>query len=144
MISSTTRTRFRRQESQKLSISCKFSANCGLRQPETERVAGQATGTDVGARLPAFGHLPFSGTYRTRIEANGRLALPSAFKHAFDDAAIVRSAGTQCLFLMTPRAFELVIDAMRESDPEMMLDARKRQAARTTEPGKHLSTAVTK
>lgn len=87
----------------------------------------EAGGAVLAPRLPAFGHHPFSGSYRTRIEASGRLALPAAFKHAFSDAAIVRSAGTQCLLLMTPRAFELVIDELKANDPELMLDGRKRQ-----------------
>ena len=86
-----------------------------------------AAGTATTTRLPAFGHHPFSGTSRTRIEASGRLALPATFKVAFSDAAIVRSAGTQCLLLMTPRAFELVVDSLKATDPDMMLDSRKRQ-----------------
>ena len=90
------------------------------------RVAGEETAGATAARLPAFGHHPFSGSYRTRLEASGRLALPAAHKAAFTDAAIVRSAGG-CLLLMTPRAFELVVDALKASDPDMMLDNRKRQ-----------------
>lgn len=93
---------------------------------EAELAEGTA-GTSTAARLPAFGHHPFSGTARTRVEANGRLALPATFKTAFADAAIVRSGGAQCLFVMTPRAFELVVDALKASDPDMMLDNRKRQ-----------------
>ena len=96
------------------------------KQGDTE-VEGGAAGVASAARLPAFGHHPFSGHYRTRVEGNGRLALPAAFKGAFADAAIVRSAGTRHLMLMTPRAFELVVDALKASDPEMMLDSRKRQ-----------------
>ena len=94
---------------------------------------GQGTLTEVGAStvldagLPAFGHHPFSGNYRTRLEANGRLSLPAAHKHAFEDFAIVRSAGTQCLLVMTPLAFRLVIDELKANDPELMLDGRKRQ-----------------
>ena len=93
----------------------------------TVEVEGGAAGTSTATRLPAFGHHPFSGTARTRGEASGRLALPAAFKTAFTDAAIVRTAGTQCLLLMTPRAFELVVDALKANDPDMMLDNRKRQ-----------------
>jgi MraZ protein len=95
-------------------------------QGKAEVQTGAAT-VVTGARLPAFGHHPFSGHYRTRIEASGRLALPAAFKGAFADAAIVRSSGRTSLMLMTPRAFELVVDALKASDPEMMLDSRKRQ-----------------
>jgi MraZ protein len=95
-------------------------------QGEVEVKAGTA-GTATAARLPAFGHHPFSGTARTRVEANGRLALPATFKNAFTEHAIVRSGGAQCLFVMTPRAFELVVDALKANDPDMMLDNRKRQ-----------------
>ncbi|MCU1370019.1 MAG: cell division protein MraZ [Ilumatobacteraceae bacterium] len=90
-------------------------------------IDGGTAGTGTAARLPAFGHHPFSGSARTRVEANGRLALPATFKGAFTEHAIVRSGGTQCLFLMTPRAFELVVDALKANDPDMMLDNRKRQ-----------------
>lgn len=91
-------------------------------------VAAEATATSTSTRLPAFGHHPFSGMSRTRVEASGRLALPATFKHAFTDAAIVRSGGADRLFLMTPRAFELVVDALKERDPDLMLDTRKRHA----------------
>lgn len=86
-----------------------------------------ASATTTTTRLPAFGHRPFSGHYRAKLEANGRLALPAAFRHAFDEELVVRSGGTRCLFLMTPRAFQLVVDALGATDPDLMLDARKRQ-----------------
>jgi MraZ protein len=93
----------------------------------SEQAAGGATATTPATGLPAFGHAPFSGHYRTRIEGNGRLSLPAAFKHAFTDAAVVRGAAGGALLVMTPRAFELVVDALRENDPDLMLDSRKRQ-----------------
>jgi MraZ protein len=93
----------------------------------TTEVEQGAVQSDTAARLPAFGHHPFSGTARTRVEASGRIALPATFKHAFTDAAIIRTAGTQNLMLMTPRAFELVVDQLKANDPDVMLDPRKRQ-----------------
>jgi MraZ protein len=96
------------------------------KQGSATEAGGTAT-TAPSVGHPAFGHAPFSGHYRTRVEGNGRLSLPAAFKHAFADAAVVRGAANGCLLVMTPRAFELVVDALRESDPDLMLDSRKRQ-----------------
>lgn len=77
--------------------------------------------------LPVFGHAPFSGTYRTRVEANGRVALPAAFKGAFGDVAVIRARRTEHLMLWTPRGFEAVVDDMQVRNPEGMLDPRTRQ-----------------
>jgi MraZ protein len=81
----------------------------------------------AGARLPVFGHLPFQGTYRTRVEASGRLALPAAFKGSFADAAVMRSRRTEHLLLWTPRGFDAMVDAMAAANPAGMLDPRTRQ-----------------
>lgn len=80
-----------------------------------------------GARLPVFGHQPFQGTYRARLEASGRLALPSAFKAPFADAAIVRARRDEHLMVWTQRGFDAVVDAMAASSPSGMLDPRTRQ-----------------
>lgn len=92
----------------------------------------QGTGiTTAGATtalgLPVFGHAPFSGTYRTRVEGNGRLALPAAFKGAFADVAVIRARRTEHLMLWTPRGFEAVVDDMVGRNPDGMLDPRTRQ-----------------
>ncbi|MFN8017896.1 MAG: hypothetical protein U0P45_07210 [Acidimicrobiales bacterium] len=85
-----------------------------------------AAGTVAAARVPVFGHAPFSGTYRTRLEGNGRLALPAAFKGAFEDAAIVRARRTEHLMLWTPLGFESVVDALQAKQGEGMLDPQTR------------------
>jgi MraZ protein len=85
-----------------------------------------AVGTVGAARLPVFGHAPFSGTYRTRVEASGRLALPAAFKGAFADAALIRARRTEHLMLWTPQGFEAVVDAMEARNPGGMVDPRTR------------------
>ncbi|WP_426572583.1 division/cell wall cluster transcriptional repressor MraZ [Aquihabitans sp. McL0605] len=90
------------------------------------RIAGEAAGALLEPRPPVFGHHPFSGTYRTRLEASGRLALPSAFKFAFTDAALVRAHRTEHLMLWTPRGFEAVVDAMQASQPGGLLDPKTR------------------
>lgn len=88
---------------------------------------GMAPGTTVASpRSTVFGHEPFSGTYRTRLEASGRLALPSAFKSAFADAALVRARRTEHLQLWTPLGFEAVVDALAARG-DGMLDPQTRQ-----------------
>lgn len=83
-------------------------------------------GTVTTSRVPVFGHAPFSGTYRTRLEGNGRLALPSAFKGAFAEAAIVRARRTEHLMLWTPLGFESVVDALQAKQADGMLDPQTR------------------
>lgn len=66
------------------------------------------------ARLPAFGHLPFGGNYTTKLEPNGRLVLPSAFKSAFGGQARLRAHKDEHLMLWTEQAFKLVADQIEE------------------------------
>ncbi len=70
---------------------------------------GMATAT-APARLPVFGHEPFSGTYPARLEATGRLVLPSALRGPFDGRARIRAFKDQYLMLMTVPAFDAVVD----------------------------------
>lgn len=92
---------------------------------ETTTTASGAVATET--RAPVFGHHPFSGTYRTRVEANGRLAIPAAFKVAFADAAVIRSRRTEHLMLWTPLGFEAVVDDLAAKNQDGMLDPRTRQ-----------------
>lgn len=91
---------------------------------------GGAVATTTAARTsrtPVFGHAPFSGTYRTRLEASGRLALPSAFKYAFADAAMVRAQRTEHLRLWTPLGFEEMAKALLQAkQPDAVLDPQSR------------------
>lgn len=86
----------------------------------------EAGTTATSTRLPVFGHVPFSGTYRTRLEASGRLALPSAFKGAFVDAAVIRARRSEHLMLWTPQGFEAVVDDLAAKNQDGMLDPRTR------------------
>lgn len=91
-----------------------------------EEVRG-ATATAAVPTTPVFGHAPFSGTYRTRVEANGRLALPSAFKYAFADAALVRAQRREHLRLWTPLGFEEMAKALLQAKrPDAVLDPQSR------------------
>lgn len=78
------------------------------------------------ARTTVFGHEAFSGTYRTRMEASGRLVLPAAFKTAFDGSAVIRPRRDEHLLLWTPRAFDAVADALSRNT-EGVLDPHTRQ-----------------
>ncbi len=88
--------------------------------------AAVAVGTATSTRLPVFGHHPFSGTYRTRLEASGRIALPAAFKFAFADAALIRAHRSEHLMLWTPLGFDSVVDAMQAKQPGGLLDPKTR------------------
>jgi DNA-binding transcriptional regulator/RsmH inhibitor MraZ len=95
----------------------------------TDEAKGTGTAPDIG--LPAFGHAPFSGTHRTKLEANGRLVLPAAFRAPFvaaGDAHVMVRRG-QLLWLMTPLAFELAVEDAAERQPPGMLDPETRARA---------------
>lgn len=94
-------------------------------QGDTGITAAPDTAAPV-ATLPVFGHHPFSGVYRSRLEASGRLALPAAFKTAFADAAIIRARRTDHLMLWTPQGFEAVVDALQDKNRDGMLDPQTR------------------
>jgi MraZ protein len=80
----------------------------------------------ASARRTVFGHEPFSGTYRTRVEPNGRISLPTPLKVAFADAALVRARRTEHLQLWTPQGFEAVVDALGATDTGGLLDPQTR------------------
>ena len=99
---------------------------------EAQGATGITTGgaaTEVAARANVFGHDAFSGTYRTRLEASGRLVVPSALRGPLVavSAAHVLPRRTDCLHLYTPQGFEVMVDAVvREQgsgvvDPEVRL-----------------------
>lgn len=95
--------------------------------PEGGRGAGATTSVVAPAapRANVFGHEALSGTVRTKIEANGRLTLPSAYKSVFVERAVIASRGDR-LLLWTPLAFDRVIDELA-AQPDGMIDPRTRQ-----------------
>jgi MraZ protein len=97
---------------------------------ESQGTAGTDEGTTavVEPRANVFGHEAFSGTYRTRLEANGRLVLPSALRGPLVAAGTghVLPRRTECLFLFTPQGFETMVDDVAAKqgggvDPEARL-----------------------
>jgi len=90
--------------------------------------------TDRGTRrLPVFGHEPFSGTFPTRLEASGRLVLPSALRSAFDGRARIRAYRDQYLMLTTFQGFDAVVDHLSASQGGV-LDPRTRKRLYITAP----------
>lgn len=78
-------------------------AQGGVRAPE------RAT---TSPALPAYGHAPFRGTFRCKLEATGRLALPADLRGPFGATAVLRPHRTAYLNLWTPAAFDLVADQL--------------------------------
>ena len=81
----------------------------------------------VDTRTTVFGHAPFSGHTRTRLESSGRLALPSTFKSAFAGQARIRAHRDQYLMLWTEQGFDAVVDEFKRGT-DGMLDPRARKA----------------
>lgn len=77
----------------------------------------------VQQELPAYGHLPFSGSVPARLEATGRLAIPAVFRSAFGTQARLRPLRDSHLMLWTDRAFDLVATELATSggliDPQV-------------------------
>ena len=92
----------------------------GAGESRTERGAATA---DLARRANVFGHEALSGTYRTRLEANGRLVLPSALRSPFTAAGTghLLSRKGQLLWLLTPQAFEVMVDEVEARQADGML-----------------------
>jgi DNA-binding transcriptional regulator/RsmH inhibitor MraZ len=78
--------------------------------------------------LPAFGHVPFSGWVNGRLEPNGRLIIPAAFRYAFTEGLLyLRARRTECLVAYTPTAFRLLVDDALATNSGGVVDPRMRQ-----------------
>jgi MraZ protein len=89
-------------------------------------IALEALGAATPA-LPAYGHAPFHGTYRLKLDGTGRVALPAALKGAFADRALVRAFRDRYLMVWTPLGFEAVVDKLVEANPTGLVDPRTRK-----------------
>jgi hypothetical protein len=101
-------------------------------EPEAGRSAGgtaQAVLAEPApSRLPAFGHEPFSGWANGRLEPNGRLIIPAAFRYAFTEGLLyLRARRSECLVAYTPTAFRLLVDDALASNSGGVVDPRMRQ-----------------
>lgn len=74
--------------------------------------AEQAGAVVAPTRAPAaYGHEAFAGTFSTKLEANGRLVVPSALRAPFlaaGSAQLMPNKGA--LWLFTPQGFEVTVD----------------------------------
>jgi division/cell wall cluster transcriptional repressor MraZ len=88
---------------------------------------GGATAT-VSTRANVFGHDALAGTYRTRLEANGRLVLPSALRAPFTSAGTghLLPRRAEAIWLLTPQGFEVMVDELVASQSDGMLATETR------------------
>jgi len=89
----------------------------------------QATATVAAPRANVFGHEAFAGTYRTRLEPNGRMVLPSALRAPLVLAgqAHVLPRRTERLLLFAPQAFEVMVDTVVAQQGAGVVDPEVRQ-----------------
>ncbi len=82
---------------------------------------GLAVEPPLHARIPVFGHHSLNGTHRARLEGNGRLVIPAAVRAPYVavGAAHVVVVDT-CLWVMTPRSFELNADAVVAENVDLL------------------------
>lgn len=90
--------------------------------------------TESGAQAPArsssvLSHEPHSGTYRTRLESNGRIVLPSALRGPFvaEGACHLLARQGRCLLLYTPSAFDHFVDVVTKNSS--VIDGESRVVA---------------
>jgi len=104
-------------------------------QGGTQGVAVATTGATTAPALPAFGHAPFSGTFRMKLPANGRVVLPATLRKAFAELGKVRPVEGRFLNLWTPLAFDLTVaTAIASAGPGLVSPrTRKRLYASATD-----------
>lgn len=103
-------------------------------EPDQGRSAGAARAAVLAeppsGALPAFGHEPFSGWVGGRLEPNGRLIIPAAFRYAFTERLLyLRARRQECLMAYTPKAFRLLVDDAIAAQGGGVVDPRMRQEA---------------
>jgi MraZ protein len=60
---------------------------------------------------------PFVGEFEHAIDDKGRLVLPSIFRSAFDDGAVLATRPDGCIGLMTPEKFDEEASELRRDAP---------------------------
>lgn len=100
-----------------------------MEQAGESGVRAEEVATTVAARANVFGHDAYSGTYHSKLEASGRLVLPSALRGplvAVGGGRLLPRQG-RCLHLYTPQAFELMVDHVIETQGASSIDPEARQ-----------------
>src|SRR3954452_1047694 len=94
----------------------------------TEGAEGAGVVATARPRANVFGHDALAGTFRTRLEATGRLVLPSALRAPFVTAGTghVMPRRAECLWLLTPQGFEVMVDDLVANQSDGMLAAETR------------------
>ncbi|MEZ5205195.1 MAG: hypothetical protein R2701_12680 [Acidimicrobiales bacterium] len=89
----------------------------------------QGVAVSAAPRANVFGHEALSGTYRTKLEPNGRIVLPSALRSPLVAAGEGRVLARQgrCLLLYTPQSFEVFVDDLIASQGAATIDPEARQ-----------------
>ena len=88
----------------------------------------QGVAVSAAPRANVFGHEALSGTYRTKLEPNGRIVLPSALRSPLVAAGEGRVLARQgrCLLLYTPQSFEVFVDDLIASQGAATIDPEAR------------------
>ncbi len=89
----------------------------------------------VVAGPPAFGHVEFSGHAEARLEPNGRVIIPSAYRYAFSEGvAVARPKAGDFLALYSRPGFNQFIDEAIARQPDLVLDPKLRGDAYAMAP----------
>lgn len=88
-------------------------------------VQGQMAAVEppLRAKTPIFGHQGLTGTYRSKLEANGRLVIPSALRapYATLGAAQLLVVDT-AVWMFTYRSFELNVEALVAENTDLLAE----------------------
>jgi MraZ protein len=100
-----------------------------MEQGGAAEVQQEGTATTVRPRANVFGHASHSGTYRSKLEASGRLVLPAALRAPLVAAGAGHLLARQgrSLHLYTPLAFEVMVDHVIETQGAASIDPEARQ-----------------
>lgn len=82
-----------------------------------------ATDPPLRARTPVFGHAGLTGTFRTKLEGNGRLVIPAPLKAPY----VALGAGQllvvdTALWFLTHRAFELNVETLLAENADLLAE----------------------
>ncbi len=77
--------------------------------------------------LTPYGHAPFHGTFRLKLDSTGRVSLPASLRPAFESRALIRAHRDQYLMVWTPGGFAAVMEKFVAGNPSGVVDPRTRK-----------------
>lgn len=80
----------------------------------TQRKTEDVAASSVATSFTTYGFDPLLGLYRTNIEPNGRVVLPSALRYPYDDTVVVMPWTGRFLMIQTPHVNHLVVEDMKD------------------------------